>query len=235
MLKRNPAVAVFFTLVCACLLSACSNEEAQRKAFMEFLQTRIIDKPGVHVPVLKDEDRKVFGDYSAQYAVMQNFHESLNKRTEESLNTAMKQMNISSMGQAMQRREDIQSAQKVLNELPALISEEQAKADDVRKSFQQPEDLKAVYTKAYDRVVTQPAEAMKSMMPVASETLTATLEALDYIHAHQNVIKVNGAMIEVSDPAIQKELNTRLQALNAKAQATMQAQRKMVAIIYGRG
>lgn len=235
MLKRNPAVALFFTLICACLLSACSNEEAQRKAFIEFLQTRIIDKPGVHVPVLRDEDKNLFGEYSAQYAAMQHFHESLNKRTEDSLTTAMKQMNISSMGQAIQRREDIQSAQKTLNELPALISEEQAKADEARKSFKQPEDLKAVYDKAYDRVVTQPAEAMKNMMPVASETLTATLEALDYINAHQDVIKVNGAMIKVSDPVIQKELNTRLQALNTKAQATMQAQRKMVAVVYGRG
>ncbi|MBV8429259.1 MAG: DUF3053 family protein, partial [Hyphomicrobiales bacterium] len=32
---------------------------------MEFLQTRILDKPGVHVPKPSEEETKSFGDYEA--------------------------------------------------------------------------------------------------------------------------------------------------------------------------
>ena len=38
------------------LLAGCGDDEPkQRKAFIEFLQTRIVDKPGVHVPRLNDD------------------------------------------------------------------------------------------------------------------------------------------------------------------------------------
>lgn len=41
------------------LLTGCGDKEPeQRTAFTQFLQTRIIDKPGVHAPKLTDDERK---------------------------------------------------------------------------------------------------------------------------------------------------------------------------------
>jgi hypothetical protein len=212
-----------------------AKEQTQRKAFTEFLQTRIIDKPGVHMPVLTEEEKKAFGDCSLQYEVMQNFHAFLNEYAQGPLTDAMKQMNIRSVSDAITHRKNIQSAQKILADLPALIAAEQAKADNTRASFNQPDDLKRVYDKAYTKLITQPADAIKDMMPIAGETLTATLETLDYISAHSEVITVNGTVISVSDPAIKKELNAHLKTMNLKAQATMQAQRTLTALVYSRG
>lgn len=45
----------------------------QRKAFIGFLQTQIVDRPGVHVPVLNAADNKAFGNYTAHYAVITDF------------------------------------------------------------------------------------------------------------------------------------------------------------------
>ena len=50
-------VAFSFALV------ACGNKEAdQRKAFTTFLQTRVLDKPGLRVPVPSPEEKASFGD-----------------------------------------------------------------------------------------------------------------------------------------------------------------------------
>src|SRR5712675_2272534 len=54
--------------------AACGdNEPEQRKAFIEFLQTRIVDKPGVHVPRLTDGEKKSVGPYVDHFAVITAF------------------------------------------------------------------------------------------------------------------------------------------------------------------
>ena len=59
------------------LLAACGDKEPeQRAAFTQFLQTRIIDKPGVRVPQLTAEE-KSFGDYAAHYAVITDFNSGM--------------------------------------------------------------------------------------------------------------------------------------------------------------
>ena len=41
------------------------NKEAeQRKAFTAFLQTRVLDKPGLRVPMPTEEEKASFGDYA---------------------------------------------------------------------------------------------------------------------------------------------------------------------------
>ena len=56
-------------------LAACGDSEpTQRKAFMDFLQTRIIDKPGRHVPMRSAEETKSFGDYAKQYEIILGFY-----------------------------------------------------------------------------------------------------------------------------------------------------------------
>src|SRR3954466_16238353 len=66
------ALAAVVTL--ALLTAACGdNEPEQRKAFITFLQTRIVDKPGVHVPKLTDDELGRFGPYAAHYNVIRDF------------------------------------------------------------------------------------------------------------------------------------------------------------------
>ena len=68
-------VVVFAALaLLVSIVSACGDNQAdQRKAFVDFLQTQIVNRSGVHVPVLNDADKKNFGGYTAHYAVITNF------------------------------------------------------------------------------------------------------------------------------------------------------------------
>ena len=83
----NPLARKVFLFLFAGLallgLSACSNEAGERKAFIEFLQTRIVDQPGLRVPKLTDEEQKSLGRYAGQYAVIGDFNDSMGKAFNE--------------------------------------------------------------------------------------------------------------------------------------------------------
>ncbi|TWI58626.1 Protein of unknown function (DUF3053) [Pseudomonas duriflava] len=232
MLARHFVFALLLIVLFPGLLSACSNEDRQRKAFTNFLQTRIINKPGVHVPVLTDKEKQIFGDYVAYYAVMEDFQASLNHRIRQPLAEALKQLFSLSMSEALQRREAIELARIQIENLPTLIKEELNKADAKRRTLSQSEPLLAVYDQAYNRVITQPAEAVNRLLPSAHEALTTVVDTLDYINAHADVINLNGSMIEVSDLKVQKELNARLQTLAVQSRSVIQSQRTLINLTY---
>jgi Protein of unknown function (DUF3053) len=56
MFKSSRRTAVLAALVTLALsIAGCFDQEpAQRKAFIEFLQNRIINKPGLHIPMAKN-------------------------------------------------------------------------------------------------------------------------------------------------------------------------------------
>jgi hypothetical protein len=59
-------------------LTGCEDKEAQRrKAFIEFLQTRILDQPGTRAPQLTDAQIERFGDYTKQYVIISDFHKTM--------------------------------------------------------------------------------------------------------------------------------------------------------------
>jgi hypothetical protein len=73
-------------IVIAAGLAACGDNEAtQRKAFIEFLQSRIVAKPGVHVPKPTSEETASFGDYAQHYAVIADFNTALDQAVSKPL------------------------------------------------------------------------------------------------------------------------------------------------------
>jgi len=62
-------------VIVATTATACfgDNEPEQRKAFISFLQTRVIDRPGVRIPKPSDEEVKSLGSYNAHFKVITDF------------------------------------------------------------------------------------------------------------------------------------------------------------------
>jgi hypothetical protein len=215
------------------LLTACGNKEPeQRAAFSQFLQNRIIDKPGIHVPQLTDDEKKSFGDYSTQYAVITNFNAGMNTAATP-MSAAMQQASVHSLGDLVTHRADLTKARTVLVSIRDAIGKQQANADAARAQLKQPDDLKPVYAKAYDRTVTQPAEAFKTLFPQADGALAGALGIADYLEQNKSKIDTSGTVVRVSDPSVQAELNKRLQALNAQATGMMKAQNDFRKVVIG--
>ena len=207
------------------LLTGCSQEPKQRAAFITFLQTRILDRPGATIPLLGKEDKAQLGeDYASQYAVIQAFHEALNDSVSKPARALLSKGSFHSVGDIMKRREDLKTMQDGVQQLRKALDENLAKADATHAAMKQPEDLKAVFDKAYTKTVTVPANAFKDTFPAIDAMFASVGKVVAYIDAHRNQIKVSGAMLEVSDPKLQAELQALLHDLNSKGQAVNAAQ-----------
>ena len=226
----------FLVLVAALplLLAACGDKEPeQRAAFTQFLQTRIVDKPGVRVPQLTDEEKKSFGDYAAQYAVITDFNAGMDASVKP-LSGIMQKGSMRSLNDIVTRRDDLKTVQAALNDMNTALKDQQAKADAARAQLKQPDDLKAVYDKAYEKTVSLPADTFRDVLPQLNATFDSSLKIADYVEAHKAKIEISGPIVKVQDPAVQAELNQLLQDLNAQAKNVQQAQTRLQAVMMGR-
>ena len=233
-MKTTTRVGLALLLTAPLLLTACGDKEPeQRAAFSQYLQTRIIDKPGVRVPQPNEEEKKSFGDYASHYAIITDFHAGMNQSV-TSMDAAMQQGSIRTINDLISRRGDLVKARTTVSEINTAIAKHQAQADAARAQLKQPDDLKPVYDSAYDRTVTQPANAFKAVFPLVDASLQRAVDTADYVEKNKSKMEFSGATVRVSDPKVQAELNTRLQALNSGAAALNKAQVDMQKMIMGR-
>ena len=226
----------FLVLVAALplMLAACGDKEPeQRAAFTQFLQTRIVDKPGVRVPKLTEEEKKSFGDYAAHYAIITDFNAGMDASVKP-LSGILQKGQVRSVNDIVTRREDLKSVRAGLNDMSAALKEHRAKADAAHAQLKQPEDLKAVYDKAYEKTITLPADTFGDVLPQINATYDVTLKIADYVEANKSKIEISGNSVTVTDPAVQAELNKLLQEMNAQAKNVQQAQTRLQAVIMGR-
>jgi hypothetical protein len=222
------------TIALPLALVACgSSEPDQRTAFKQFLQTRIVDKPGVHVPKLTPDESKSFGEYATHYAVITDFNSSMDASVKP-LASLVQKSTVRSLGEVVSRREDFRAVQSGLNDMAVQLKAQQAKADSAHTQLKQPEDLKGVYDSAYDRTVSVPANTFLSVVPQINSTLDASLKVADYLDAHKAQIEINGPVVKVKDAKVQAELNALLQDLNAQAQTVQKAQARLQTVMLGR-
>lgn len=226
----------FLVLVAALplLLAACGDKEPeQRAAFTQFLQTRIVDKPGVRVPALTDDEKKSIGEYASHYAVITDFNTDM-EASVKPLTGIMQKGALRSLGDIVARRDDLRTVQTALNDMAEALKAQQAKADAAHAQLKQADDLKAVYDKAYEKTVSLPADTFRDVLPQLNATFDSALKIADYVEAHKSQIEISGAIVKVSDPAVQAELNQLLQDLNAQAKNVQQAHTRMQALMLGR-
>jgi hypothetical protein len=220
-------------LAVAGLVACGGGEPAQRKAFIEFLQSRIIDKPGIHVPHLTADETSAFGDYAKQYAIITDFNAAVDQRITAPLQEALSKGVPSSIGEAVARRNDIAAVRDGMAKIRAALSEQLAVADAAHAALKQPDDLKPVFDAAYNRDVTQPAKAFAGYFPDLDAAFGAMLAIADFINQHRDSVKVNGPMIETADDGLRTQLQGLMDALSAKQDAVNAAQRKLAAMTGG--
>ena len=234
---RRAALHRSFPLVAIVLLTAfvagCSDEPAQRKAFIEFLQTRIIDKPGLHVPHLTQEEAASFGDYTKQYAIITGFNDGLDKSVARPMTEAINRGAITSLNDVVTRRADFIAARDGIAQLRDAIEKQLAAADTAHAALKQPDDLKPVFDKAYERDVTTPAKAFEDIFPDLSQALTAIIDLGDFIDQHKDKVSIVGNQLQTSDPALRPQLQAMVNALMAKGDAIGKAQEHLRLVMNG--
>ena len=226
--------ALWLCLAFSFLLAACGSKEAeQRTAFIGFLQARVLDKPGLRVPTPTADEKTSFGDYAQHYAVIADFNEGMNKSVSQPMGQVMAKGALRSIADLASRRDDLKAAKDGLGGLRTALDQELAKADAAHAKLKQPDDLKQVYDKAYEKTVSAPAATFKEVFPALDKVFDGALAVGDYLEQNKSKIQVSGSSVSVSDPAVQAQLNKMLQDLNGQSNAINAAQAKMQAMVRG--
>jgi len=215
------------------LLGGCNDDAAQRQAFIRFLQTRIIDKPGLRVPHLTPEEAKSFGDYARQYAIITDFNDGLDSAVAKPMQAAMDRGTIHSLDEVVSRHADFIAARDGLGRLRQALDKQLAAADAAHAALKQPETLKAVFDKAYERDVTIPAKAFADIFPDLSQALTAIVDLGDFLEKHRDTVTINGSQLQTSDPDLQPQLAALLAALSANNEAISRAEQHLRDVATG--
>lgn len=218
----------------ALAIAGCSSEPKERAAFITFLQTRIVDKPGVHLPRLTPEEEKSFGEYTKHFAVITDYNKALDAKVQQPLREITGMRMPRTMADLPAWRANMVTLRKTSVQMRNTIDTEQAAAGVKRVTLKQPDDLKTVYDNAYARTVSDPGNGIKDML-VALESMIDSAEKLTaFLDLHKEKIRLNGAVAEVDDQKVLDEMNVLMKELNAGNEKVAAAQRKLNALVSGK-
>ncbi|NHZ63384.1 DUF3053 family protein [Massilia sp. CCM 8694] len=214
-------------------IAGCSSEPKERAAFIAFLQTRIIDKPGVHVPRLTPEEEKSFGAYSKHFAVISDYNKTIDTKVEQPLRNVTGMRMPRTIADLPAWRENMLTLRKTSVQVRNTIDTEQAAAGVKRVALKQPDDLRMVFDKAYGRIVSDPGNGVKDMLTALESMIDSAEKLTAFMDAHKAQIRLNGAMAEVDDQKVLDEMNVLMKDMNAGNAKVAQAQRKLNALVSG--
>jgi hypothetical protein len=225
--------------ILACLalslaLAACGpSEPDQRKAFIAFLQTDVLPRPGARVPRPDAEKLKTFGDYAGHYAVITRFHERMNASVATPMQQAMTNGVPRSIAEVVTRKADLAAVRVGFGAMRIALDEAMAATEAERAALKQPDDLRAVYASVYDKLVTQPVSVFREIFPPTDEAFAAILAMAELIEGNKQAIRLNGSQLEVTNPALRARVQAALEAMAGKQGAMTEAQQKMRRVLYG--
>jgi hypothetical protein len=227
--------ALVGVLTLALMAAGCfDNEPQQRGAFIAFLQTQVIDKPGLHIPIMSEQDIADFGRYADHYRVMNGFHHQLDASVSKDLAQAMQISSPRSLEDLRNHRDILPVLRTGISKMKSELDKAEADADAAHKALKQPPDLKTVYDGAYERMVTTPARVFRALVPMI-ETMLEPIDALaTYLDEHRDTITFRAGSPVVTDPATRARLAALMEAAGKAARATEDGKRMLRAMAEGK-
>jgi len=212
-------------------LTGCNDEPTQRRAFIDFLQQHIVSRTGVHVVLMNEELAKSFGPYASHYQVILDFNSDLEL---PALERAAKLKNeVGDLADLAAHRDELKTLRLAIPEMAAAIERKITTANTAHAALQQPPDLKEVYDKAFDRLVTRPGTLLAQMLSVLDKSVGAMIEPGDYVFANANVIRVTGMDGSSVDPVVDRHLKELLDAAHQNDDAVADLKRRFQALVNG--
>lgn len=210
-------------------VSGCGDKEpAQRKAFMDFLQSRILDKQVLAVPQLSEAEKKQFGDYSKDYAIITGFHHQMNTELDSSLVPVFAGMNgVNSVNALVEQRDDLKKMADSSQNWKEKIITLRTQADTQHAALKQPDDLKKVYDLAYEKTVVKPSEITEQVFELLPQVLNLIVAKADFIKSQGKDVTITGNRLQFSNQKQLDKYNAIQQQLVPLNAQLMQLSRQM--------
>jgi Protein of unknown function (DUF3053) len=234
--NRRVACVAALILLAAGLTACGENEPDQRKAFIKFLQ-EINARTGVHFLIAKPEEVKAFGDYARHYAIIVDFNKDMGAISGEFLER-LKKLGYGATAQRTLEQmaanpKDLDIVKDENEKIQRAIETRLARLNSERAALKQPDDLKAVYDKTFDKLVTAPTQAIKDSNKALAEGHAAASQLVDYINSHRSRLTVSGGQVRTNDARILAEVNVLLKAHQDAAKRFQDAQREGQRLLQG--
>jgi hypothetical protein len=216
-------------------LAACGDKEPeQRKAFIAFLQKRIVDRPGVHVPTLTDEEVNAVGPYVGHYNVVRSFTNNPDMEgVAKQMAQVTQRVSLNSIQDLVDNRAALRSVKDDLGKLTVAMNSNLEKTIRERDSLKQPDDLKPVYDKTFEKNVLAPVRAFNETVPLVVGIAEAALKLADYIDANRSKVTIQDKSVGGKDARTQREIDNLVKNLSAQAPKFQDAQRRLRVVLTG--
>jgi Protein of unknown function (DUF3053) len=237
-LARAARSAVCIVLAATLAGFSWGNSEAdQRKAFIAFLQD-VNNRPGIHFLVPNADDEKAFGPYLQQYAVILDFDKDMKAPMSDFITQIVKigygpNPSPRTIEQIAAAPADLAAAKDAVSKMEQGLETRLAKANANRAALKQPDDLKAVYDKTFDKLVTAPTLAMDNYTKATDAGIDATIKLVSYINAHRTRLVVSGMQIQAKDQHTLDEIAPLLTAYQQAGERVVAAQRQSDRVVQG--
>ncbi len=225
-------LAPFLALLVVFQLTACGDKEPeQRKAFIDYLQNTVM-RSGVKLPTLSEDQKQKFGPYVSDYAILVTFSQQLSKSVDASLSPAIAQINEIRVAQDyLNKRDALQQSAGALNLLVQQIRTAKTQADAAVAALKQPDDLKVVFNKAFDSIVTQPTNVLIPAVPVVSAFVQDLAQVGDFLQQQGTQVTFNNGGVQFQTAQQVAQYNAMMANLVAKYPAMMAAQKSVMSVM----
>jgi hypothetical protein len=207
-----------------------NSEADQRKAFIGFLQD-INNRPGIHFLVPTANDEKAFGPYLQHCAIILDFDKDMKAPMDDFLAQVIKlgfgpNPSPRTLEQMAAAPADLTAAKDAVDKMEQIIETRLAKVNADRDALKQPDDLKAVYDKTFDKLVVAPTLAVENSAKALSTGTDAALALVTYINAHRAKLVVTGMQIQAKDQRTLDDLQPLMKAYQDAGERFIAAQRQ---------
>ena len=213
------------TLLMVFQLSGCGDKEAEsRQAFSNFLQNTVM-RSGTQLPTLSESQKKSFGNFAGDYAILYGFSQQLNRAINDGIRPVTDELSaIRVRADYQSHRDTLRQAAGALNVVTQQVQNARNLADSSRTSMKLPADLQKVYDAAYAKVVTQPAENVLPLLPQLQTLAQTVVNTGDFLQAQNNNVSFAGNSVQFSSQDQVKQYNALMSQITGAAPVLNQLQ-----------
>lgn len=210
-------------------LAGCGDKEPEeRRAFIAFLNDKVMTVKGVGLPELSGAAKKAVGRYAEHYDLLTGFQKKLADEAGKNASELLALAEIQDFAALAKAEKSLKKASREAEKLQRLVVSLRKKTDKAKGKLAMPDDLAAVYDTVYAKVVSLPAASTATAFEAVHSVFAAILDLLDFINFNSRDMEIDGGKINLRNAGLQDDLAAKMAAVREKVTALSKAYTEMM-------